>query len=173
MSILALLLIITLGVVAFRVWPGKTTAPATVKGASGEPTIALRRSVAVLGFQNLSGQPSKGWLSTAISEMLTTELAAGEQLRVVSGEEVARAKVGLALPAETDVSSGILMRLRKSLHVDYVVIGSFYDIGNSGNVRLDLRLEEASSGKLAAAVAASSTEEIFRGWSRALVRNCA
>src|SRR5262249_16779733 len=40
----------------------------------------VRRSVAVLGFKNLSQRSDVNWLSAALSEMLTTELAAGEEL---------------------------------------------------------------------------------------------
>src|SRR5262249_31603309 len=47
-----------------------------------------RRSVAVLGFKNLSGRADEAWLSTALSEMLTTELAAGEKLRTIPEENV-------------------------------------------------------------------------------------
>ena len=63
------------------------------------PPMAIRprRSVAVLGFQNLSGRSDPAWLSTAFSEMLTTELGAGDQLRMVSSEEVAHLKTSLAL----------------------------------------------------------------------------
>ena len=54
-----------------------------------EPTpgavhIRIRPSVAILGFKNLSGRPDTAWISTALSEMLTTELAAGEQLRTIA-----------------------------------------------------------------------------------------
>ena len=64
---------------------------------------AARRSVAVLGFRNLSGRPEEGWLSTALAEMLSTELVAGEKLRLVSGEDIARTKTDLPLAlADTD-----------------------------------------------------------------------
>src|SRR6185369_1255406 len=65
------------------------------------PTIKARRSVAVLGFKNLSGKPDEAWISTALAEMLSTELAAGEQVRTIPGENIARMKVDLAL-ADTD-----------------------------------------------------------------------
>jgi hypothetical protein len=52
-------------------------------------------------FRNLSGRPEEAWLSTAIAEMLSTELVAGETLRLVSGEDVARTKLDLPL-ADTD-----------------------------------------------------------------------
>ena len=44
------------------------------------PAAASRSSVAILGFKNLSGRPDTAWLSTALSELLTSELAAGEKL---------------------------------------------------------------------------------------------
>src|SRR6267142_1908961 len=49
---------------------------------SANAPVRARRSVAVLGFKNLSGKPDADWLSTALSEMLTTELGAGEKLGV-------------------------------------------------------------------------------------------
>ena len=59
--------------------------------------------MAVLGFQNLSHQPSAEWLSTALTEMLSTELAAGGRLRTVPGELVSRvkARAGAAEFADT------------------------------------------------------------------------
>ncbi len=41
------------------------------------PPIAARPAVAVLGFRNLAGREDVQWLSTALSEMLTTELGGG------------------------------------------------------------------------------------------------
>ncbi len=71
-------------------------------GASSvSPTTSRRRSVAVLGFRNLSGSPEKSWLSTALSEMMTTELSQGDQLRTIPGESVAQMKVSMALPIPT------------------------------------------------------------------------
>src|ERR1035438_5197384 len=64
--------------------------PAAIS-STGTPAAA-RRSIAVLGFRNLSGRPEEGWLSTALAEMLSTELEAGEKLRLVSGEDIARTK---------------------------------------------------------------------------------
>ena len=54
-------------------------------------SVRMRPSIAVLGFQNSTGRPDQAWLSTALSQMLSTELAEGEQLRMVSSEQIARA----------------------------------------------------------------------------------
>jgi TolB-like protein len=55
--------------------------------------IPVRKSIAVLGFHNTSGRHEDAWLGTAVSEMLRTELAGGEKLRLVSGEEVANLRL--------------------------------------------------------------------------------
>lgn len=47
--------------------------------------LSVRKSVAVLGFGNASGQKQDDWLGTAFSEMVSTELATGEKLRLIPG----------------------------------------------------------------------------------------
>ena len=56
--------------------------PSAAPSAAGSST-RIRRSVAVLGFKNLSGRADTAWLSTALGEMLTTELTPGEKLRTI------------------------------------------------------------------------------------------
>jgi serine/threonine protein kinase/Tfp pilus assembly protein PilF len=118
---------------------------------------ARRRSVAVLGLKNLSGRPDESWLSTALAEMLNTELAAGEQLRVISGENVAQMKMNLSLPEEDTYSKATLNRIRRNLSTDDVVTGSYLALGN-GRVRVDLRLQDADSGETLVSVAEMGSE---------------
>src|SRR5438128_316854 len=70
-----------------------------------------RPSVAVLGFKNLSGRPESSWISTALTEMLSTELAAGENLRAVPGERVAGVKMDLSLADADSYGRDTLTRL--------------------------------------------------------------
>jgi eukaryotic-like serine/threonine-protein kinase len=77
-----------------------------------------RRSIAVLGFRNLSGRPEEAWVSTALAEMLSTELVAGEKLRLVSGEDIARTKLDLPLADSDSLSRETLSRLHKNLDSD-------------------------------------------------------
>src|SRR5208282_3668689 len=105
-----------------------------------------RRSIAVLGFKNLSGNPEKSWLSTALSEMLTTELSQGDRLRTIAGESVSQMKVSLALPDADTFSPETLVRIRQNLGSDDVVLGSYVPLGN-GALRLDLRLQDAAAGE--------------------------
>jgi DNA-binding winged helix-turn-helix (wHTH) protein/tetratricopeptide (TPR) repeat protein len=123
-------------------------------GASIHP----RRSVAVLGFKNLSGRPDQAWLSTALSEMLTTELAAGEQLRTVPGENVAQMKINLSLPDADTYGQETLARIHKNLNADDIVLGSYVPVGN-GQIRLDLRLQDAVEGETLVAVSEKGRED--------------
>ena len=119
--------------------------------------IHTRPSVAVLGFKNISGQPDQAWLSTALSEMLSTELAAGEQIRTVPGENVAHMKINLSLPEAESYGRETLQKIRANLDADDVVLGSYLPVGK-GEIRLDLRLQDAVRGETIAAVSEKGSE---------------
>jgi len=109
-----------------------------------------RPAVAVLEFRNASGRTDDAWLSTAFSEMLTTELAAGDRLRLVSGEDVLQAHEGKGTADHASVSSGDARQLRHSLAADLVVSGSFITTdGSAGRqVRVDVRLQDTARGEI-------------------------
>jgi len=124
------------------------------------PTIKARRSVAVLGFKNLSGKPDEAWISTALAEMLSTELAAGEQVRTIPGENVARMKADLALADADSFGKDSLAKIRNHLGTDLVVVGSYLSMGKTGGgkIRLDFRLQDAAAGETIASVSETGTE---------------
>ena len=128
------------------------------KDAGPAPTTASRRrSIAVLGFKNLSGNPEKSWLSTALSEMMTTELSQGDQLRTIPGESVAQMRMSLAIPDADSYSQQTLNRIRQNLGSDDVVVGSYLPLGN-GVLRLDLRMQDAVAGETLATVSEKGNE---------------
>ncbi|HKT48552.1 MAG TPA: tetratricopeptide repeat protein [Candidatus Acidoferrales bacterium] len=142
------------------------------KGAEPEraegPRIAHvtpRRSVAVLGFKNLSGHSEEAWLSTALAEMLTTELAAGEKLRTVSGENVARMKTDLALADADSYAPETLKKIRTISGSDAVVLGSYVVVPNrgGGQIRVDLQIQDTGSGKTVFRESVSGTQESLLG----------
>jgi tetratricopeptide (TPR) repeat protein/TolB-like protein/tRNA A-37 threonylcarbamoyl transferase component Bud32 len=117
----------------------------------------MRPSVAVLGFKNLTGRPDAAWVSTALSEMLTTELAAGEKLRTVPGESVARMKSDLALADADSYGKETLTRIRRNIDAGYLVVGSYLAVAGAP-VRVDLKLQDATAGETIASVTESGTE---------------
>jgi len=122
--------------------------------------ITVRPSVAVLPFHNLSGRTDTEWVSTALPEMLTAELAAGERLRTFPGENIARASIDLGLTGKQTLARDTLGRLKKYLGSDYVVLGSYFDQGNAseGQIRIDLWLQDTKTGEIAATVSEKGSD---------------
>lgn len=158
----ALLLLIALSL-AFN-WRGsrdwlfhrgsKAIAPVSV------PSTKLRRSVAVLGFQNASKRDETAWLSTALPEMLATELSAGEKLRIVPAENVTRMERDLSLTETDTLAIETLKRVHSYLGGDLMLVGSYTTLGkvSGGQLRLDARLQDAVTGETIAAVAEAGSE---------------
>jgi tetratricopeptide (TPR) repeat protein/curli biogenesis system outer membrane secretion channel CsgG len=126
--------------------------------------VKPRYSVAVLGFKNLSKRPDEEWLSAALAEMLTTELSAGGQLRVISGEEVHRMKSDLKLEDEPSLAKPTLNQIRNRVGADIIVCGSYVEVGREPNsqIRVDLQLQDAAAGETVFSTAVSGrTQELF------------
>ncbi|HZT71712.1 MAG TPA: tetratricopeptide repeat protein [Terriglobia bacterium] len=121
----------------------------------------VRRSIAVLGFRNLAGHTEEAWLSGAFAEMLSTELSGAANLRIVPGEEIARAKRELPLAEPDTLSKETLSRLRINPGADVVLMGSYTVLTTNGKkrVRLDLRLQDTSSGETIAEKAVTGAED--------------
>jgi eukaryotic-like serine/threonine-protein kinase len=135
--------------------------------------ITPRRMVAVLDFQNVSRRPADDWFSTAIAEMLTTELGAGEKLRLVPAEDVSRMKRELHLANSSSLARETAVAAAKNLKADMLVLGSFTAMGTGANrrVRIDVRMQNATDGEIVAEVAEIAPEEqLFELVSRAGTR---
>ncbi len=125
----------------------------------GSQPLLRRNSVAILGFKNLSGRPDTAWLSTALSEMLTSELAAGEKLLTISGRKRCAGKErSLAARNRQLWQPDTLSRVRKNLGSDFVILGSYLDLGDGSDIRVDLRVQDAKSGQIVSTVTRRGNE---------------
>ena len=144
--------------------------PSTAEAKSSPRAPQIRRSVAVLGFRNLPGRKDDDWLSQAFSEMVSTELAAGGGLRVVSDEDVARAKRELPLQNGETLGKSTLEQLRKNPGADVVVVGSYTTMPTKkgDRIRLDIRLQDTVNGETIAEDAVTgSKDDLFELATRA------
>ncbi|MGH9529172.1 MAG: tetratricopeptide repeat protein [Terriglobales bacterium] len=161
--ILAILFLIVAGVAVGRHQFQAASSPSPDHAAQMTimpPKVTGRPSVAVLGFRNLPGRPEEDWLSSAFSEMLSTELAAGGGLRLVSGEDIARARRELHLGDESTLAKPTLDRLRLNPGADIVVLGSYTTLGKKpSRIRLDIRLQDTRTGETIAEDAVTGNEE--------------
>ena len=101
-------------------------------------TATSQRSVAILGFQNLSRSSESAWLSTALAEMLGTELSAGARINVIPGEDVSRMKIELSLVDSVSFGKDTLVRIRNNIGADFVVLGSYTALGEKSNSEIRL-----------------------------------
>ena len=153
--------------IELRARPAPTVAAAS---APARPATRRRRTVAVLGFKNLSGRAEDAWLSTALGEMLATEIAAGADLRVIPPDNIARMKLEMGLRDGDTLTVPTLQRVRDRVAADLVADGSYLVLREpgGGRIRLDLRLQETNVGETVAAASETARDsELFEIVSRA------
>ncbi len=136
------------GVMIVLGWWLKTPAkPVLAVGHAG-------RTVALVGFSNLSRNAKDAWLAPALSEMLGAELNVADNLQVVPDELVRNAGLDLPPPAAGGYSAQSLARLRRALDADYVVSGSYLVTGadNDAALRVDVTVQDTRGGVPVASV---------------------
>lgn len=123
----------------------------------GDPGgAAPRRTISVLGFQNLSGHVDLDWVATALSEMVQAELSAGPSYRILAGESARHLRRQLALDSPASLSDESLAKLRRLSPVDLVVGGSYVTTdgppGREAQIRIDVMVQDARNGETLSSV---------------------
>jgi DNA-binding winged helix-turn-helix (wHTH) protein/tetratricopeptide (TPR) repeat protein len=118
--------------------------------AVSHPPAPPSPSVAVLDFENVSGDRSLAWLSSGIAETVTNDL------RVAAPRIIDRVRV-----TEAVVKAGReLSALRQMLGIDRAVVGSFQRAGD--RLRITARIIDAATGEcLADAKADGPLDQVF------------
>src|SRR6185369_7922549 len=137
--------------------PRVVTSPGNPAPAAG----TLRTTVAVLGFRNLKGEKEADWLAPALAEMLSTEMGAGSKVRVISAENVLRARRSLSLPYADHLERAEMDRLHSFLSADLVVVGAYLSLGRGDDrrIRLDLRVLKIPDGEQVASVSETGPQD--------------
>ena len=117
--------------------------------------VSLRRSVAVLGFDNLAGRPDVDYLGAALLQMLPTELGRTGRLRLVPAENVARARTDLSLTRSAALGPATLSRVRSYLGADLAIGGSYLVTGPEGRTRFDVQMQDTRTGETLATLSES------------------
>ena len=170
-AVAALGALVVSGRVGARARPAVPLPSASASGSLPAPEalhpIDVRRSVAVLGLKDVATRADAGaWRSTAIGELLAAQLAAGERLRVVPGERVARARIELGIADDVTLAPDAIARLGKNLDADLAVTGSIVAPRGGGQARaqkggaigLQVSVVEARTGHTLASAAGEGAE---------------
>jgi eukaryotic-like serine/threonine-protein kinase len=153
----ALLVTVVAGIAAWQwglaSWPGGRT-------RAGAP----RTAVAVLGFENLARNADSAYIESSLLEMLPTELAAGEHLRLVAGEQVEQVRRDLGLTSARTFASPTLAKLRQRLGADLVIAGAYLVVPSPDHprqIRCDLQIQDTATGETVGALQEVGTEAGF------------
>jgi serine/threonine protein kinase/tetratricopeptide (TPR) repeat protein len=161
-ALLVAVVLLLIGALSFLYfhWKSPVAKPAAIP-------LSRRRTVAVLNLKNSTSRPEAAWLSTALPDMLTTELGAGEKLRTIPGDEVAQMKIDFSLPDSDTLPAQTLTQVSKTLGADLVVLGSYVALPG-GKLRVDLHLQDVAAGETLVSVKETGEEsDLFDLVSRA------
>ncbi|MDH4157894.1 MAG: protein kinase [candidate division Zixibacteria bacterium] len=115
----------------------------TLKGAVDGGLRAGENSLAILGFENKTGDAELDWLQTGLPEILLTDLSQGQALKLISRERVLDCFDDRDGKGRTHEEC---MRAAKTLGAATVLSGSYFKLGDK--IRIDARLEEVGSGEI-------------------------
>ncbi|MHB8216547.1 MAG: protein kinase domain-containing protein [Candidatus Sulfotelmatobacter sp.] len=130
-GIAAVLALATLGYV-FR---GPLLSPLNKKTIAG-PDLSL----AIVPFQNKSGDQSWDWLGPSLADMLSTDVGQSTHLRAVSSDRVQQVFHDLRIAPNAIVDSSTLGRVAEFTNSDTLVWGQYTKLGDQ--IRIDATLQD-------------------------------
>jgi serine/threonine protein kinase/Flp pilus assembly protein TadD len=105
-----------------------------------------RPSLAVLHFENNTGNPAMDWLRSGLTDMLVTDLSQSTDVEVLSTDRLVQILRDLGKLEERTVDFETVQELARRAHVNHVLIGSYVKAGDA--IRINVRLQDAASGRI-------------------------
>jgi serine/threonine protein kinase/tetratricopeptide (TPR) repeat protein len=138
--------------------PSSATAPSS--GATATQASAIP-SLAVLYFDNLSGDPELDWLRSGLTDMLVTDLSQSPDLRVLSTDRLYQILSDLRKLDERITSFEVVSEVAQQADAARVITGSFAKLGET--IRISIKIQDAATGEIleARSVDALAPEDIF------------
>ena len=118
--------------------PGADTRPASVRPE--------KPSVAVLYFQNNTGDTTLDWLRTALADMLVTDLSQSPEVDVLGTDRLYEILEEMNRLDERITSFTVVKEVAERAGVNNVLLGDFVKAGET--IRISVRLQEAETGKI-------------------------
>jgi eukaryotic-like serine/threonine-protein kinase len=110
--------------------------------------IKRKQYVAVMGFRNTTGSADVAWVDGDLTDNMRAQLGGTDKLRTISGQQCAEMWKNLGAPRFESLSKRALGQL-KSFGADFVVVGSYRDLGKAagGKIHLNVELQDAGEGE--------------------------
>jgi TolB-like protein/predicted Ser/Thr protein kinase len=117
-----------------------TADEAAPTGSPGKP------SVAVLYFDNTTGDKSIDWMRTGITEMVVTDLSQSQDLEVIGTDRLYGILAELRRQDDRVLSPDVINAVAERTGVDRVLVGSYVKAGDA--IRINVRLQDAKTGRI-------------------------
>jgi len=143
-------------------WRLLSPAPQAAPEAGGAEAAAHERpSIAVLFFDNLSGDADLDWLRTGLTDMLVTDLSQSPDLRVLSTNRIYQILSDMKKLDERITSFDVVSEVAERAGAEKVISGSFAKLGDT--IRISMKVQEATSGEIleSRSVDAKVQDELF------------
>jgi len=149
----AFIILIAAGIILWRVIPSKKAAPPP--SALGQPTLA------VLYFENKSGDKKLDFWRSALSELLITSLQQSKYIRVVSSDEMLTILRRLGLAEAQEYSSEDIGKIAAQTRATHVLRGSFIKAGESIIITAGLQKPGTTESSSAIRLEANNEKDII------------
>jgi tetratricopeptide (TPR) repeat protein len=147
-------IMILIGMVIYFALIEKNTPVPSLKGPG-------RKSIAVMYFENNTGDEHLDHWREALSDLLITDLAQSRYIRVLSEKQLFYILKKLDQLETTEYSLDVLQEVAKKGKVEYLLLGSLNKAGDY--FRIDIKIQEAKTGELVGSelVMGEGEESIF------------
>jgi TolB-like protein/tetratricopeptide (TPR) repeat protein/predicted Ser/Thr protein kinase len=112
-------------------------------------SVGGKPAVAVLYFENQTGDPELDWMRTGLADMVVTDLSQSPDIEVLGTDRVYQILDELNRADDKIISAEVVQQVAERARVDRVLVGSFVKAGDT--IRINARLQEADTGKIVTA----------------------
>jgi eukaryotic-like serine/threonine-protein kinase len=134
--------VVALAAIGTTLWLRSRSTPAAL--AAGD-----KPSVAVLYFENNTGNPQLDWLRTGLTDMLVTDLSQSPDVEVLGTDRLVQILTNLRRQDDRQISFDTVQEVAKRAGVKSVILGSYVKAGDT--IRINLKLQDAASGRIVTA----------------------
>jgi len=115
----------------------------TQSAPSGKPAVA------VLYFDNNTGDASLDWMRTGLTDMMVTDLSQSAHIEVLGTDRLVQILQDLKRVDDRVISADVVQEVANRAGVDNVLVGSYVKAGDT--IRIIARLQEARTGRIVSA----------------------
>ncbi|MCK4858217.1 MAG: protein kinase, partial [candidate division Zixibacteria bacterium] len=112
----------------------------------GRSAVAGEPALAILGFENKTGDSELDWLQTGLPEILLTDLSQNDAVNIISQSRVFDRLGRKADQTDLSFTHQEYIDAARTLGATTILSGSYFKVGD--RIRIDARLEDIASGKI-------------------------